>query len=83
MAFAGIGISAVGLFFCLLEVPVLMLLTLPMALGGLVLSLLTLKKSRDILAIVGVAVCAIITIYIAIVWVMGMGQIGAFLATLK
>lgn len=80
MAFAGIGISVVGLFFSLLQVPVLMLLSFPMALGGLVLSLLMLRKNREILTIVGVAICAVLTIYIAIVWIMGIGTISAFLA---
>ena len=81
MAFAGIGISVVGLFFSLLQVPVLMLLSLPMALGGLVLSLLTLKKNKETLTIVGVAVCAVLTIYLAVVWIFGIGHMCAFLAS--
>ena len=80
MAFAGIGISVVGLFFSLLEVPVLMLLSFPMALGGLILSVMTLRKNREILTIIGVAVCAVLTIYLAVVWAMGIGAIAAFLA---
>lgn len=79
MAFAGLGISLIGVFFCCLKVPVLMLLSLPMAAVGLLLSILSLRKERSVFNIVSTVICAVATIYIAVIWFMGISAIIGYL----
>ena len=83
MAFVGLGVSLVGLFFCCLKVPVLMLLSLPMALVGTLLSVMNLRKEKGTFTIISLVVCAVVAIYIAVIWVIGIGNILAYLATLQ
>ena len=79
MAFAGLGISLIGVFFCCLKVPVLMLLSLPMAAVGLLLSIMSLCKEKSIFNIVSTVICAVATIYIAVIWVIGINTIITYL----
>ena len=83
MAFVGLGVTLVGLFFCCLKVPVLMLLSLPMALVGTLLSVMNLRKEKSKFTIISLDICAIVAIYIAVIWVVGIGNIMAYFATLK
>lgn len=83
MAFVGLGVTLVGLFFCCLKVPVLMLLSLPMALVGTLLSVMNLRKEKSKFTIISLVICAIVAIYIAVIWVVGIGNIMAYFATLK
>lgn len=79
MAFAGLGISLIGVFFCCLKVPVLMLLSLPMAAVGLLLSIMSLRKEKSVFNIVSTVICAVATVYIAVIWVIGIITIDTYL----